>query len=224
MRCMLHPAFCTLRPAVLLHCCSLLSAMPCHAVLCRARPGHALTTSHFVSKMAPFLSFPTLTESRCNHYSQSRRLNLVVPDCFVRSEVHPTIPSTRPPTPTCTLHAFGWPRSQPGPPRGPLIFFLLLLLRPRPPGLPGLASSFIGRPFPRPHVPASLPTWLHTSDSTYPVHHSCCYRSVGSSGTQSTIASQTVKAAISLSPGDGTLVLKRGHVRTTTCSLTSFLS
>lgn len=233
MRCMLHSAFCILRPAV---CTSALlqssfcHAMPCHAVLCRARPCthlHAhtkpLTTSHFVSKMAPFRSFPTLTESSCNHYSQSRRLNLVVPDCFVRSEVHPTIPSTRCSHTHLQITRVRLASSPTGPAKRTSHFFFLLTTTPTPtPAAQGCQGS---------RAPSSVARFLtHMCLPACPPGHPLpcaplyCYRSVGSSGTQSTIASQTVKAAISLSPGDGTLVLKTGHVRTTTCSLTSFSS
>ncbi|POS76323.1 hypothetical protein DHEL01_v205274 [Diaporthe helianthi] len=65
------------------------------------------------------------------------------------------------------------------------------------------ALSSVARFF-TPNVPGNLAAWPHPTLCT-----TLCYRCVGSSGTQSTIASQTVKVAISLSPGDGTLVLKR---------------
>lgn len=113
-----HPAvLCILHPA---HC-----ALSCHAMPCRTHLQYIhLQRTHIdrVFQDALILSFPTLAESSCNRYSQSRRLILL---CLTacpagRPSNHP---STRTPThPPTHVRVLAGSHSQPGPPRGVLIF------------------------------------------------------------------------------------------------------
>ena len=146
---------------------------------------HTHTRVDRVLQDGPVMSFPTLTESSCNHYSRSRRLiSLCLTACPVGGPSNH--PSTRAPTPTHTRSAGLIPNRAR---QEDLSFFF------------STATDTSTGHSQGSRAPSSVARFL--TPTCMPTHSLCnlyCYGSVGSSGTQSTIGSQTVKAAISLSP------------------------